>query len=479
MSVITRFAPSPTGDLHIGSVRTALYCWLFARKNNGKMILRIEDTDLERSTKQSVDIILAGLKWLNLLWDEGPFFQTERFTRYKQVTERLLATQDAYYCDCSKERLENLRKEQMQAKQKPKYDGHCRNKNLSKTANSNYVIRFKNPLTGYVEFNDLVRGTVKIANHELDDLIIVRSDGTPTYNLTVVVDDFDMKVTDVIRGEDHISNTPKQINILKALGANIPNYAHIPMILGGDGARLSKRHGAASVLDYEKMGILPQALINYLVRLGWAYKDQEIFSTEELINLFDIKDVHKSAGIFNIDKLLWLNHHYLSISKSEALISLLKQQLKLLDTDVEVNINHNKLDLIKIIDLYKNRVKTLKEMAEEIVYFYQENIILTQENLLLLQKHLTTNSKIVEALNNFLIESKNLSNWDTNNIHDLLKSLVVKFNIKFSELAIPLRIMVANKTNTPSIDQVLTLLGKQQVLTRVSKGLNISLSEGL
>ena len=478
MSIVTRFAPSPTGDLHIGSVRTALYCWLFAKKNRGKMILRIEDTDLERSTKKSVDIILLGLQWLHLLWDEGPFFQTERFPRYMVVIEQLLTHNDAYYCNCSKERLENMRNTQMQAKQKPQYDGHCRNKALKKTSDSSYVIRFKNPLTGYVEFEDLVRGNVKIANTELDDLILVRSDGTPTYNFTVVVDDFDMKITDVIRGEDHISNTPKQINILKALGASIPNYAHIPMILGGDGARLSKRHGAASVLDYEKMGILPHALINYLVRLGWSYKDQEIFSIEELINLFDIKAVHKSAAIFNLDKLLWLNHHYIANSSTAELITPLKQQLIELDINIDLKQYKDKLDIIKIIELYKKRVKTLKELATEITYFYQEQIDITQDHLRTL-KTAINNNKILDSLNILLIDLKALADWNAVNLHALLKNFAEKFNVKFSEIAIPLRIMIAGKINTPSIDQVLELMGKEEVLTRIAKGLNICLSEGL
>ncbi len=371
-----------------------------------------------------------------------------------------------------------MRNTQMQAKQKPQYDGHCRNKALKKTSDSTYVIRFKNPLTGYVEFEDLVRGKVKIANTELDDLILVRSDGTPTYNFTVVIDDFDMKITDVIRGEDHISNTPKQINILKALGASIPNYAHIPMILGGDGARLSKRHGAASVLDYEKMGILPHALINYLVRLGWSYKDQEIFSIEELINLFDIKAVHKSAAIFNLDKLLWLNHHYIANSSTAELINPLKQQLIELDINIDLKQYKDKLDIIKIIDLYKKRVKTLKELATEITYFYQEQIDITQDHLVTLNK-VINNNKILDSLSILLVDLKSLADWNAVNLNALLKNFAERFNIKFSEIAIPLRIMIAGKTNTPSIDQVLELMGKEQVLTRIAKGLNIYLSEGL
>ncbi len=473
MSIITRFAPSPTGDLHIGSVRTALYCWLFAKKNHGKMILRIEDTDLERSTKESVEVILDGLKWLNLNWDEGPFFQTDRFSRYYEAIDQMLAKDQAYYCDCSKERLENLRNEQTKAKQKPKYDGCCREKNLQKSSLSSYVVRFKNPITGYVEFDDLVRGKIRISNTELDDLILLRSDGSPTYNFTVVIDDLDMKITDVIRGEDHISNTPKQINLLKALGATIPNYAHIPMILGSDGSRLSKRHGASSVLEYEKMGILPHALINYLVRLGWSHKDQEIFSIEELINLFDIKSVHKSAAIFNMDKLLWLNHHYITTSDVNALIKPLKKQLLVLGVDLTEYQDNNYLN--KIITLQQKRVKTLEELAKESVYFFQKDLNINQEALENL-KNITNNQQIIIGLNALLSELEKLESWDAINIHSILKTITTQFNLKFSELAVPLRIIITGKTQTPSIDQVLELIGKQQVLTRIAKGLKISTS---
>ena len=475
MSIITRFAPSPTGDLHIGSVRTALYCWLFAKQQHGKMILRIEDTDLARSTKESVNVILNGLTWLNLNWDEGPYFQTDRFPRYHEIAQQFLNNNQAYYCNCSKERLENLRASQIATKQKPKYDGLCRNKNLEKSSSDNtYVLRFKNPLTGNVEFNDLVRGKVTIANSELDDLILLRSDNSPTYNFTVIIDDFDMKITDVIRGEDHISNTPKQINLLTSLGASIPNYAHIPMILGADGARLSKRHGASSILEYEKLGILPSALINYLVRLGWSHKDQEIFSIEELIKLFDIKAVHKSAAIFNLDKLLWLNHHYIANSNNNDLIQPLIKQFNNLD----LNLDFKLIDLNKIIDLQKNRVKTLQEMAVESIYFYQDPLELPDASKNI--KAILNNKPIItDSLNKLLAEFEKLNDWDATNIHALLKNIAENCNIKFSEIAIPLRVITTGKTHTPSIDQVLALIGKQQVLTRLTKGLNICLSEGL
>ena len=469
MGCITRFAPSPTGDLHIGSVRTALYCWLFARKNQGKLILRIEDTDLERSTQESVQIILDGLKWLNLTWDIGPIFQSERFVRYREVADQLLDEQLAYRCDCTRERLEDLRNLQMQNKQKPKYDGHCRDKHLPKEHNKPYVIRFKNPLDGYVEFEDLVRGKIKTSNQELDDLILIRSDNTPTYNFTVVIDDLDLNITDVIRGEDHISNTPKQINLFKALGAKFPRYAHISMILGADGSKLSKRHGAASVLDYQKLGVLPEALLNYLVRLGWSHKDQEIFSIKEMIDLFEIKNVNKSAAIFNLDKLFWLNQHYIIHSDTNRLIDPFKQQLEALFNLNDTILSADKI--IKIIDLYKNRVKTLKEMAEESIYLFQDDFNLDFNNYPEILKNLNNNPNVLNAIKQLLLEFKNLIAWDANNIHNLLKTIVTNFNLKFGELAIPLRIIVTGKEQTPSIDKVLELIGKSQILSRITKGL--------
>ncbi|MEE9338109.1 MAG: glutamate--tRNA ligase, partial [Methylococcaceae bacterium] len=309
MTIKTRFAPSPTGYLHVGGARTALFSWLYARQQGGKFILRIEDTDLERSTQESVDAIFDGMNWLGLAHDEGPFYQTQRFDRYKEIIQQLLDQGDAYYCTCTRQELDELREQQKANKEKPRYNGKCRSANHSSDVEA--VIRFKNPVDGEIVINDLVKGDIVIANQELDDLIIARSDGTPTYNLTVIVDDMDMGITHVIRGDDHINNTPRQINILKALGADLPLYAHVPMILGDDGARLSKRHGAVSVMQYRDDGYLPDALLNYLVRLGWSHGDQEIFSIDEMIEFFDLKDVNVSASTFNTEKLLWLNHQYI------------------------------------------------------------------------------------------------------------------------------------------------------------------------
>jgi len=311
MSIRTRFAPSPTGYLHVGGARTALFSWLYARKHGGTFVLRIEDTDLERSTAESVNAILEGMTWLGLEYDEGPFFQTHRFPRYKEVLDGMVKEGRAYHCYCPKERLESLRADQMARKEKPRYDGHCRAGVANPPADVPPVVRFRNPAEGVVVVEDMIRGRVVFQNSELDDLIIARSDGTPTYNFTVVVDDMDMRITHVIRGDDHLNNTPRQINMLKALGYTPPQYAHVPMILGPDGGRLSKRHGAVSVMQYRDDGFLPEALLNYLVRLGWSHGDQEIFSIDEMIQLFDVGKVHSSAAAFNPEKLLWLNQHYL------------------------------------------------------------------------------------------------------------------------------------------------------------------------
>ena len=339
IKVRTRFAPSPTGYLHIGGARTALYCWLYARKTQGTFILRIEDTDLERSTPESVQAILDGMQWLGLNYDEGPYYQTKHFARYKEVIQQLIDEGKAYRCYCSKERLEKLREEQTAKKEKPRYDGFCRER--TSKGEGAYVVRFKNPLEGVVEFDDLIRGKLSFANTELDDLIIARSDGTPTYNFTVVVDDWDMKITHVIRGDDHINNTPRQINILRALGATPPFYAHVPMILGSDGKRLSKRHGAVGVMQYREDGFLPEALLNYLVRLGWSHGDQEIFSISELIDYFAIEDINRAPAAFNREKLLWLNQHYMKTSDRDHVARELLWHMEKLGIKTEKLLQHS------------------------------------------------------------------------------------------------------------------------------------------
>jgi glutamyl-tRNA synthetase len=460
MAICTRFAPSPTGYLHIGSVRTALYSWLYARHVGGKFILRIEDTDRERSSLEAVEVIFAGLTWAGLTWDEEPVFQTNRFARYREVADKLLADGGAYRCRCSKERLDSLRQELMEKKQKPKYDGHCRNLNLSDDGIP-YVIRFKNPLDGVVTFNDRIKGQVETANSELDDLIIVRMDGSPTYNFTVVVDDWDMGITDVIRGDDHISNTPKQINILAALGAKLPTYAHIPMILGGDGKRLSKRHGAVSIMQYKEQGFLPQALLNYLIRLGWSHQDQEIFSLQEMIDYFDLSKVQKSAATFNLDKLLWLNQHYIKEASFEMVAPLLLEQL------AKININtidDKKLELL--IDAQKDRCKTLQEMAQKSKYFYLEEI---DEDLDAFKQHLQPS--LLDLFIDLQKQFENLLNWERTSIHELLQEIAVKQDLKLGKIAQPLRVAVTGSTVSPSIDVTLELIGKRQVLKRLTKAI--------
>ena len=366
MTIRTRFAPSPTGYLHVGGARTALFSWLYARKHGGRFVLRIEDTDIERSSAESVNAILEGMTWMGLDYDEGPFYQTQRFDRYKEIIQQLMDQGDAYYCYCSKDELEAMREEQRANKQKPRYDGRCRHITTPREG-VEPVIRFKNPTVGQVVVEDAIRGNVVFENSELDDLIIARPDGTPTYNLTVVVDDLDMQMTHVIRGDDHLNNSPRQINIFKALGAKPPVFAHVPMILGDDGARLSKRHGAVSVMSYRDAGYLPEALLNYLVRLGWSHGDQEIFSLAEMTQLFDIQDVNKAASSFNTDKLLWLNQHYIKTSEPEHVAQHLSWHMGELGIDPA-----DGPALVDVVVLLQERAKTLKEMAESSVYFYRD-----------------------------------------------------------------------------------------------------------
>lgn len=454
MTVVTRFAPSPTGYLHVGGARTALYCWLYAKKMQGKFILRIEDTDLERSTQESVQAILDGMQWLKLDY-EGPYFQTKHFDRYREVIEKLLAEGKAYRCYCTKERLEKLREEQTARKEKPRYDGFC----LSHPQkNDPYVIRFKNPDSGTVEFDDLIRGKVVFSNSELDDLIIARSDGTPTYNFTVVVDDWDMKITHVIRGDDHINNTPRQINLLKALGANPPLYAHVPMILGSDGKRLSKRHGAVGVMQYREDGFLPEALLNYLVRLGWSHGDQEIFSIPELIEFFDIKDINNSPAAFNNEKLLWLNQHYIKTCDPNYVADELKWHLEKLKIDTSKG-----PPVKEIVLALAERAKTLLEMAEKGRIFY-EDIKYNDEAV---KKNLTPD--ILPALSAVRDTLANLSSWNKEAIHQVIQDTAEKIGLKLGKVAQPLRVAATGDTVSPPIDITLQLLGKEKTLKRLNQ----------
>jgi glutamyl-tRNA synthetase len=455
MSVVTRFAPSPTGYLHVGGARTALYCWLYARKMKGKFILRIEDTDIERSTQESVQAILDAMDWLNLGYDEGPYYQTKRFDRYREVMDQLLKEGNAYHCYCSKERLEALRADQMEKKEKPRYDGHCRDLQEAKAGPS--VIRFKNPATGVVEFEDLIRGPVAFSNTELDDLIIARTDGTPTYNFTVVVDDWDMHITHVIRGDDHINNTPRQINILKALGATPPLYAHVPMILGSDGKRLSKRHGAVSVMQYREDGFLPEALLNYLVRLGWSHGDQEVFSIDEMIQLFEIHDINNSPAAFNNEKLLWLNQHYMKTSDPEHVAKELAWHMQELGIDITQG-----PALSEIVKAQCERAKTLREMAEKSRYFYSD----VEYNPESFQKNVTPD--VVPALTAIRDSLVKLADWNKEAIHQVVADTVEQLSLKLGKVAQPIRVAVTGDTMSPSIDVTLFLLGREKTLARLS-----------
>lgn len=456
MKVRTRFAPSPTGYLHIGGARTALFSWLYARKHEGTFILRIEDTDRERSTQEAIDAIFEGMQWLNLNYDEGPYFQTERFDRYKAVAEQLLAEGKAYRCYCTKERLEHLRADQQAKKLKPRYDGFCRDKNLSATHDP-YVIRFKNPLNGEVIIDDQVYGTVIFQNQELDDLIIVRSDGVPTYNFSVVIDDWDMEITHVIRGDDHLNNTSRQINILNALGATVPVYAHLPMILGPDGKKLSKRFGAASVMSYRDEGYLPEALLNYLVRLGWSHGDQEIFSRNDMIKYFDLPQINKSAAAINPEKLIWLNQHYLKSLAPEEIAKSLRWHLE--QHKIQVT---DESELIKVIILQRDRVKTLKELAKRSYYFFTDHINYDSGAVESIIK--TTEPKVLQTIiDNFY----HLSDWNKDTIHQAISTITEKTQLKLGKIAPPIRVAVTGNTTSPPIDLTLEVLGKERTLKRL------------
>jgi glutamyl-tRNA synthetase len=459
MTIRTRFAPSPTGYLHVGGVRTALFSWLFARKHGGAFVLRIEDTDLERSTPESVNAILEGMTWLGLEYDEGPFFQTKRFDRYNEVIDELMEKGLAYRCNCSKDRLEQLRETQMKNREKPRYDGLCRNGTIS--ADEPHVIRFRNPVGGTVVVNDMIRGKIAFSNDELDDLIIRRSDGSPTYNLTVVVDDSDMGISHVIRGDDHINNTPKQINLLRAMGRALPAYAHVPMILGDDGARLSKRHGAVGVMQYMEDGFLPEALLNYLVRLGWSHGDQEIFSKDEMIQLFEIGDVNKAPSSFNTEKLLWLNQHYIKASDPLRIAHLLSPHLGRLDIDPAEG-----PDLVDVVKAQQERAKTLVEMAEISAFIYRD---FEEFEPAAAKKHLRLVAK--EPLQRMRQALDSQLEWTQEALHDLVQQVADALELKMGKVAQPLRVAVVGRAASPGIDVTLWLVGKEASLRRIDKAL--------
>jgi glutamyl-tRNA synthetase len=460
-SVKTRFAPSPTGYLHIGGVRTAFFSWLYARHHQGEFVLRIEDTDRERSSEESVQVILDGMKWLGLDCDEGPYYQTQRYDRYEEIIQKLLDEDKAYHCTCSKEALDVMREEAMARGDKPRYDGRCRDAAHSHSPDNQTVVRFKNPLEGEVVIEDRIQGRVVYKNEELDDLIIARSDGTPTYNLTVVVDDMDMQITDVVRGDDHLNNTPRQINIFHALGAPIPNYAHMPLILGEDGSRLSKRHGAANIMQYKDDGYLPEALLNYLARLGWSHGDQEIFSRPEMIEYFDIEDVNKSAASVNPEKLLWLNQHYIKTGNNAELADKLEYYFAELDIDLS-----NGPDIQELVEVQKERSKTLVEMAEQSRCFYVD---FDAHDADAAKKHLRP--VVLEPLEKMRENFASLDEWQDEKLHQIIIDTAAECDMKMGKIAQPLRVAITGGSVSPSIDVTLRLIGKKRVLTRLDLAL--------
>jgi glutamyl-tRNA synthetase len=460
MSIVTRFAPSPTGLLHVGGVRTALFSWLYARRMQGKFILRVEDTDRERSTEEAVRVILEGMEWLGLKADEGPYFQTQRFDRYREVIAGMLKAGTAYHCYCTRQELDALREAQIARKEKPRYTGICR-EHREPRAGVAPVVRFKNPLEGAVVVEDLVHGAVTFQNAELDDLIIARSDGTPTYNFCVVVDDMDMGITHVIRGDDHLNNTPRQMNMLKALGATPPIYAHVPMILGPDGAKLSKRHGAVSVLQYAEEGYLPDALLNYLVRLGWSHGDQEVFTREEMVAAFDIHDVNKAASAFNPEKLLWLNQQHMVRAAPAALVPYLRAQLRRLGLD-----STDQPLLEGVIVAQRERAKTMKEMAHNSRFFFTDQLEIDPKAA---AKHLAGDAP--QLLAQVRARLAALGGWDAVGIHAVLNDMATQLGAGLGKIAQPLRVAVTGTSVSPPIDATLALLGRQRSLARIDAAL--------
>jgi glutamyl-tRNA synthetase len=458
MSVRTRFAPSPTGFLHIGGLRTALFCWLYARRHGGQFVLRIEDTDLERSTEAAIQQILDGMQWAGLDHDEGPFYQTRRFDRYKEVIGQLLASGHAYRCYCTKEELAELRADQTARGEKPRYDGRWRDR-TDVRPEVPPVIRFKNPLHGQVVVHDVVHGAVVFQNSELDDLIIARSDGTPTYNFCVVVDDMDMRITHVIRGDDHLNNTPRQMNMLIALGYPPPVYAHLPMILGPDGTKLSKRHGAVSVLQYQDEGFLAEAVLNYLVRLGWSHGDQEYFSLEDMVRLFDIADVNKSASIFDVNKLTWLNQQHMMRSPAASLVPVLRWHLSRAGIAAG-----DDATLERIVVAQRERSKTLREMAENSAFFFRAPAAYDEKAM---RKHVTPEAR--ELLVDACARLADLEDWSAPAIHELINGVAVARGASLGKLAQPIRLAVCGGTVSPPIDATLEILGREESLARLEK----------
>jgi glutamyl-tRNA synthetase len=460
MKIRTRFAPSPTGNLHLGSIRTALYSWLWARHNGGEFILRIEDTDRERSTQASTQLILDSMAWLGLDYDQGPYYQSERLEIYQKAAEQLLEKGLAYRCCCSQERINELREKQLANKEKPRYDGYCRAKNLPPTKES-HVIRFKNAHDGEVIFEDQVLGKLIFKNSELDDLVIIKSEGFPTYNFCVVVDDLAMEISHVIRGADHINNTPRQINIFRALGATPPIYGHVPLILGSDGRLLSKRSGALSVLQYREEGFVKEALLNYLIRLGWSHGDLEIFSLEDMIRLFDVRDINRAAAAFNSEKLLWLNRHYIKTMEPREIIPSLSYHL------TQLGIDHgSESKLEDVVVALRERSSTMKEMADKSRCFYEDFSTYAEDAGQYL------NGDIEVFIKTFAEIIEKLQFWHEDKIHEVLEEVAGQFSVKFGKIAQPIRVAVVGTTISPPLPITIYLIGKDRVLKRLAMALS-------
>ena len=457
-TIVTRFPPSPTGYLHVGGARTAIFNWLYARHMQGKFVLRIEDTDAERSTQASVDAIFEALQWLGIDWDDGPYYQTQRFDVYREYIDKLLESGHAYYCTCSPEQIDAMRQKAMATGAKPRYDGTCREKGLG---SDKAVVRFKAPLTGTTVVEDVIKGNMVFQNDELDDFVICRSDGTPTYNFVVVVDDITMNINTIIRGDDHVMNTPKQILLYKALGSPLPTFGHVPMVLGNDRARLSKRHGAMSVTEYRDMGFLPEALINYLVRLGWSHGDQEFFTRDELIEVFDLENIGKSAGVFDLDKLQAVNAEHIMAASPQDLVVPLKPFMEKAGIEIEADDY-----IVQVIETLQPRSKTLADMAEAALFYYQSDIVYDEKAAKKFLKAAT-----LGPLKLLADKLEALENYTQSGLEDVFKAVMDETELKLGKIAQPVRVALTGRTASPGIFEIIAILGKERVLPRLRKAI--------
>ena len=457
--IITRFPPSPTGYLHVGGARTAIFNWLYARHTNGKFVLRIEDTDAERSTQASVDAIFEALEWLGIDWDDGPYYQTRRFDIYREYIQKLIDSGHAYYCTCTPEQIDAMRQKAMETGDKPRYDGTCREKGLAESDRA--VVRFKAPPTGTTVVEDVIKGSIVFQNNELDDFVICRSDGSPTYNFVVVIDDITMKINTIIRGDDHVMNTPKQILLYKALGSPLPTFGHVPMVLGNDRARLSKRHGAMSVTEYRNLGFLPEAMINYLVRLGWSHGDQEFFTRDELIKVFNLENIGKSAGVFDLDKLQALNAEHIMAAAPRDLVAPLKPFMEAAGIEVEAG------DYIEqVIETLQPRSKTLKDMAQAALFYYQSDIEYDEKAA---KKFLK--AAALEPLTILTARLEALETYDQSGLEDVFKAVMEETELKLGKIAQPVRVALTGRTASPGIFEIIAIMGKERVVPRLRKAI--------